>query len=83
MDDERVGAVSLGVEVDNVVATLESGDGVACVELFETDLDALASNVDATNETDNFALVGGFLLELLHLVVELGQTRHELVTTAA
>lgn len=39
LDDQRVIAVPLGVEGDDVVAALQRGDGVALVELLQPDLD--------------------------------------------
>jgi len=83
LDDERVRPVPLGVKVDNVVASLQSSNGVRCIKLLQTDLDALAGDIDAAHKANDLACLLGLGLDLLHLRIELGQLLQELVAAAA
>jgi len=81
LNDQGIGAVSLGVEADDVVTTLQTGNGTVLVEVLQADLDSFGGNVNATDISHNLALLLSGVLDVGHLGVEFRETGHELGNT--
>ncbi|EPE04717.1 hypothetical protein F503_06266 [Ophiostoma piceae UAMH 11346] len=79
LDDQRVAAVPLRVQAEDVVAALERCEGVRLVECLQTDLECLGRDVHAAHIPHNLALLLCRSLDLLHLVVVLRQLLEVLV----
>lgn len=83
LDDQGVSAIPLGIESDDVVAPLQRSNGVALIELLQSNLDSITRHIHRPDEPDNLALLLSLLLQLIHLCIELRQLLEELVAGLA
>lgn len=77
LDDERIGAVSLRVEGDDVVAAFEGRDRMFAVESLEPDFELARSDVDASHIAHDLALLARLAFDALHVLIEVGQAGEE------
>lgn len=83
LNDQGIGTVPLGVESNDVIATLQRSNRMALVELLQPDLDSVTRHIDRPHEPHNFALLLSLLLQLVHLRIKLRQLLEELVARLA
>ena len=81
LHNQRVAAVPLGVEADDVITTFETSNGTVLVEVLQTNPDFLLGRVHATYVTNDLTLLLSAVLDLRHLAIEFRQAGHELCDT--
>lgn len=77
MDDERIGAVSLRVKGDDVVAAFQGRDRMLGIEFLEPDFEFPRADVDAADIAHRLALIARLAFDALHVGVKVGQAGEE------